>query len=249
MEYLNTLAIILAGGSKAFRTIKNNPARPAVVFGEKFRVIDFVLSNLIGSSLERVAVLVQPEPQQTDTQTRRHELIGAYLQKLPNLQIWEPSLQRIGQTSYTGTADAVYQNSAAIARENCESTLIVAGDHLYRQDYRDLLRYHQETGADLTISITSVSPQDCQRYGMLSLDKDQRITQFIEKPDHSDSSLASMGIYVFKTSVLLDVLKADAQNPASRHDFGRDILPSMIASQRVFAYHFNGSWSDIATFE
>src|SRR5262249_4051013 len=166
----------------------------------------------------------------------------------PNgVQIWQPYRGRRDQDWYRGTADALYQNRGFIADYRSDHVLVLSGDHIYKQDYRDLLRFHQETGAELTVAVMDVRPDEVHRFGIMSVGADHRITRFVEKPKHADSTLASMGIYVFNTAFLLRHLEEDARDPQSAHDFGKNIIPGMVASHKVFAYPFRGYWVDVGT--
>ena len=247
-ERINTLALILAGGALGHLT-SGGAAKPAIPFAGKYRVIDFVLSNLVNSNLDHIAVLVQFNAQSVIEHLKDDILCGPDQRQIPEIQTWETSVARTGKDVYLGTADAVYQNRDFIAKENCDTVLIVAGDHIYRQDYRDLLRFHREKAADLTIAVTSVSPEDSQRFGMVEIDKDQRIIQFVEKPQKSDSNLGSIGVYVFNTAFLMRCLEKDAHDDTSRHDFGLDIIPALVKTAKVFAYRHNDYWADISTLE
>ena len=168
--------------------------------------------------------------------------------RLPNgVQIWQPYRGRKDQDWYRGTADALYQNRNFIADTGCDQLLILSGDHIYKQDYRDLLRFHEAKGADLTVAVMHVSPDEVQRFGIMDTDAEQRITRFTEKPKKSESTLASMGIYVFNTRFLLRRLEQDAPDAASAHDFGKNIIPKMVEHDRAYAYPFSGYWVDVGT--
>jgi glucose-1-phosphate adenylyltransferase len=166
----------------------------------------------------------------------------------PNgVQIWQPYRGRNDQDWYRGTADALYQNRNFIADFGCEQLLVLSGDHVYKQDYRSMLSFHRDKGADLTVAVMEVPPDEVHRFGIMTAGANQEVTGFVEKPRHSASRLASMGIYVFNTDFLLRHLEADAQNPLSAHDFGKNIIPDMVADHRVFAYPFRGYWVDVGT--
>jgi len=166
----------------------------------------------------------------------------------PNgLQIWQPYRGRRDQDWYRGTADALYQNHNFIAEDGSDLLLVLSGDHIYKEDYRDLLRFHQEKGADLTVAVMHVRPDEVHRFGIMSVDADQRITRFVEKPKESESTLASMGIYVFNTAFLRRRLEEDARDPTSAHDFGKNIIPKMVERDKTFAYPFSGYWVDVGT--
>jgi len=245
---MSVLTLILAGGEGSRLSILGEKrAKPAVPFGGKYRIIDFPLSNAVNSDLYRIIVLTQYRPHSL----MQHLGIGEpwdLNRRRPNgLQIWQPYRGRRDQDWYRGTADALYQNRSFIAGDGSDVLLILSGDHIYKQDYRDLLRFHQESGADLTVAVMHVRPDEVHRFGIMSVDADGRITRFTEKPKQSNSTLASMGIYVFNTQFLLERLEADAQNPTSAHDFGKNIIPTMVERDKVFAYPFSGYWVDVGT--
>jgi glucose-1-phosphate adenylyltransferase len=245
---MNVLTLILAGGQGSRLSILGEKrAKPAVPFAGKYRIIDFPLSNAVNSGLYRVAVLTQYRPHSL----MQHIGIGEpwdLNRAQPNgVQIWQPYQGRKDQDWYRGTADALYQNRNLIAESGCDRVLVLSGDHIYKQDYSDLLNFHDAKGADLTVAVMNVAPEEISRFGIMSTDATQRITNFTEKPKQSDSTLASMGIYVFNTRFLLQQLNEDAADPASSHDFGKNIIPRMVEKDRVYAYPFNGYWVDVGT--
>lgn len=245
---MSVLTLILAGGQGSRLSILGEKrAKPAVPFAGKYRIIDFPLSNAVNSGLYQIAVLTQYRPHSL----MQHIGIGEpwdLNRRWPNgVQIWQPYRGRKDQDWYRGTADALYQNRNFIAETGCERLLILSGDHIYKQDYRDLLRFHEAKGADLTVAVMHVPPEEVQRFGIMDTDADQRITRFTEKPKKSASTLASMGIYVFNTRFLLRRLEQDAANRESAHDFGKNIIPQMVEHDRVFAYPFSGYWVDVGT--
>ncbi|AGA32940.1 Glucose-1-phosphate adenylyltransferase [Thioalkalivibrio nitratireducens DSM 14787] len=257
-----TLALILAGGrGSRLKHLTLWRAKPAVPFGGKFRIIDFPLSNCINSGIRRVGVL---------TQYKAHSLIqhiqrgwsflrgefGEFIELLP-------AQQRIETSWYAGTADAVYQNIDIIRQHAPEYVLILAGDHIYKMDYGQMIAYHVETGADMTVGCLEVDREHARAFGVMAVDGDGRVTDFLEKPDDPPEmpgkhgvSLASMGIYVFNTAFLFERLIRDADNSRSSHDFGKDIIPDIIDRYRVMAYPFrNGKqgdqayWRDVGTID
>lgn len=245
---MNVLTLILAGGQGSRLSILGEKrAKPAVPFAGKYRIIDFPLSNAVNSGLYRVAVLTQYRPHSL----MQHIGIGEpwdLNRTQPNgVQIWQPYQGRRDQDWYRGTADALYQNRNLIAESGCDRVLLLSGDHIYKQDYRDMLNFHDAKGADLTVAVMNVAPEEVFRFGIMSTDATQRITRFTEKPKQSDSTLASMGIYVFNTRFLLQQLNEDAADPASSHDFGKNIIPKLVANCRVYAYPFSGYWVDVGT--
>ena len=245
---MSVLTVILAGGQGGRLSILGEKrAKPAVPFAGKYRIIDFALSNAVNSDLYRIAVLTQYRPHSL----MEHLGIGEpwdLNRRRPNgLQIWQPYRGRHDQDWYRGTADALYQNRNFIAQDGSDLLLVLSGDHIYTQDYRDLLRFHQDKGADLTVAVMHVRPDEVHRFGIMSVDAEQRITQFAEKPQQSESTLASMGIYVFNTAFLLRRLEEDAHDPTSVHDFGKNIIPRMVERDKTFAYPFGGYWVDVGT--
>ncbi len=245
---MSVLTLILAGGAGSRLSILGEKrAKPAVPFAGKYRIIDFPLSNAVNSDLYRITVLTQYRPHSL----MNHIGIGEpwdLNRRWPNgVQIWQPYRGRKDQDWYRGTADALYQNRNFIAESGCDQLLILSGDHIYKQDYRQLLRFHENKAADLTVAVMNVLPEETNRFGIMDVDADDRITRFTEKPKQSESTLASMGIYVFNTRFLLHRLEEDAQEASSSHDFGKNIIPRMVGCDRVFAYPFNGYWVDVGT--
>jgi glucose-1-phosphate adenylyltransferase len=245
---MSVLTLILAGGQGSRLSILGEKrAKPAVPFAGKYRIIDFPLSNAVNSDLYRIVVLTQYRPHSL----MQHIGIGDpwdLNRRWPNgIQIWQPYRGRKDQDWYRGTADALYQNRNFIAEAACEQLLVLSGDHIYKQDYRPLLRFHEARGADLTVAVMHVPREEVHRFGIMDVDADDRITRFTEKPRHSESTLASMGIYVFNTRFLLRRLEQDAHDEASDHDFGKNIIPKMVQCDKVFAYPFAGYWVDVGT--
>lgn len=257
----DTLALVLAGGrGSRLKQLTDWRAKPGVPFGGKFRIIDFPLSNCVNSGIRRIGVL---------TQYKAHSLIR-HIQlgwSNSNPQMGEfiellPAQQRIHENSwYAGTADAVYQNLDIIRSHDPEYVLILAGDHIYKMDYGLMLAYHVEKQADLTIGCIQVPLEEAKAFGVMGIDADGRVQRFQEKPenpdpipDKPDTALASMGIYVFNTKFLYEQLIRDADDPNSEHDFGKNIIPSVINNYRVFAYPFRdvqsgkqSYWRDVGT--
>jgi glucose-1-phosphate adenylyltransferase len=247
---MSVLTLILAGGAGSRLSILGEKrAKPAVPFGGKYRIIDFPLSNAVNSDLYRIAVLTQFRPHSL----MQHIGIGEpwdLNRRLPNgLQIWQPYRGRTDQDWYRGTADALYQNRNFIRDDGSDILLVLSGDHIYKQDYRDLLRFHQDKGADLTVAVMNVPQDEVGRFGIMSVDAGQKITRFVEKPKQSDSRLASMGIYVFNTKFLLKQLEEDARDENSAHDFGKNIIPRIVEMDRAYAYPFMGYWVDVGTIQ
>ena len=247
---MSILTLILAGGQGSRLSILGDKrAKPAVPFAGKYRIMDFPLSNAVNSELSRVAIL---------TQFRPHSLIEHIgigepwdLNRRPpkGLKIWQPYRGRSDQDWYRGTADALYQNRNFIRDDGSETLLILSGDHIYKQDYRDLIRFHQEKKADLTVAVMNVKEEEVSRFGIMTIDAGQKITKFAEKPKKSESTLASMGIYVFNTPFLIEQLEDDALEKESSHDFGKNIIPRIVEMGRAYAYPFVGYWVDVGTIQ
>ncbi len=247
---MNVLTLILAGGAGSRLSILGEKrAKPAVPFAGKYRIIDFPLSNAVNSDLYRIAVLTQFRPHSL----MQHIGIGEpwdLNRRPPNgCQIWQPYRGRKEQDWYRGTADALYQNRNFIRDDGSDTLLILSGDHIYKQDYRDLLRFHEDKKADLTVAVMNVPGEEVSRFGIMTVDAGQKITKFAEKPKKSDSTLASMGIYVFNTKFLLDLLEKDGDDPNSSHDFGKNIIPQIVEMGRAYAYPFLGYWVDVGTIQ
>lgn len=236
------LALILAGGLGQRMGILCYPRpKPVLPFAGGFRVIDFSLSNCIHSGISNIAVLVDHQRKHMSNYIREWGQINAYS---GNLHILEPKAG-----SYKGTADAIYQNIDSLEKHSPETVLVLAGDHVYRMDYREMLAFHERAGADLTIGVVSVPMKQVHRFGIVTVNSQDRIIDFIEKPQIAASNLASMGIYIFNRQVLIESLTEDSKEHSSSHDFGRIIIPRMVNRHKVFAYKFKGYWQDIGTIE
>ena len=244
------VAMLLAGGQGSrLGVLTKKIANPAVPFGGKYRIIDFPLSNCANSGIEAVGVLTQYQP------LVLNEYIG-------NGQPWEldgmnsgvtclsPYESKKGSEWYSGTANAIYQNISYIDRYNPEYVVVLSGDHIYKMDYADMIKFHKEHDAACTIAVIDVSLEEASRFGILNTNEDGSIYEFEEKPAHPKSTNASMGIYVFSWKELRKYLIEDAENENSSNDFGKDVLPAMLnAGERMFAYPFEGYWKDVGTVE
>ena len=247
---MSVLTLILAGGQGSrLSVLGDKRAKPAIVFAGKYRIIDFPLSNAVNSELSRVAVLTQYRPHSL----MLHIGIGEPwdLNRTPpkGVRIWQPYRGRKDQDWYRGTADALYQNRGFILDAHCDRLLILSGDHIYKQDYREMLRFHEEKGADLTVAVMNVTPEETSRLGIMDVDAGNRIVQFTEKPKEATGTLASMGIYVFNTDFLLRHLEEDGVDPNSHHDFGKNLIPKMVVKDKVYAFPFSGYWVDVGTIQ
>jgi glucose-1-phosphate adenylyltransferase len=247
---MSVLTLILAGGQGSRLSILGEKrAKPAVAFAGKYRIIDFALSNTVNSGLYRVSVLTQYRPHSLMLHIGIGEPWDLNRTQPNGVQIWQPYRGRKDQDWYRGTADALYQNRNFIRDSGCDRLLILSGDHIYKQDYRPLLAFHDDKGGDLTVAVMNVPPEETYRFGIMGVDANDRITQFLEKPKQAKSTLASMGIYVFNTDFLLRHLEQDGLDPDSAHDFGKNLIPKMVASDKVYAYPFSGYWVDVGTIQ
>ncbi len=258
----DVLAIVLAGGKGTrLEPLTRDRAKPAVPFGGIYRIIDFPLSNCINSGIRRILVLTQYKA----ISLNRHidmgwrfltRELGEYIEVIP-------PQQRVGEQWYQGTADAIYQNIYSIEKAAPRDTLILAGDHIYKMNYAAMVDFHRERRADLTIACLPVPRAESRHFGVMEIDQAGRVVGFLEKPadaapipGHPDQILASMGIYVFATDLMYDLLFQDAAKRGSEHDFGKDIIPGMLQDHRVFAYPFRDEnrksaayWRDVGTLD
>ena len=259
-----TLTIVLAGGEgKRLQPLTKLRAKPSVPFGGKYRIIDFTLTNCLHSGLRRILVLTQYKSHSLQKHLRDgwsifNPELGEYITPVP-------AQMRHGNKWYLGTADAIHQNNYLLERSDSELTLILSGDHIYRMDYAAMLEAHKKLNADATVACMKVPINEANQFGIVTGDENQKITQFNEKPaspepcvNDSECALASMGIYVFSTKFLIEILEKDSQNENSSHDFGHDILPQLIHSHHVCAHYFGETkgrvspdnyWRDVGTIE
>jgi glucose-1-phosphate adenylyltransferase len=237
-----TIAIILAGGrSTRMDILCHVRPKPVLPFAGIYRVIDFSLSNCIHSRIKHIAVLTDYQRSLMTDYLRRWSLANT---SRDGIQSFEPR-----GSSYLGTADAIYQNLEYVLKSDADTVLVLAADHVYKMDYREMLYLHKKTKADATVGVAPVSIEDACRFGIVTTDNESRIVDFIEKPRMPQSNLASMGIYAFNKKVLVEHLIEDAAKNESSHDFGHSIVPTMVRQGNVFAYRFNGYWRDIGTIE
>jgi glucose-1-phosphate adenylyltransferase len=255
-----TLAVIMSGGrGERLKDLTEDRCKPATPFGGKFRIIDFVLSNCLNSGIRQISVL---------TQYKAHSLIQhiqrgwGYLRgEFGEFVEIIPAQQRLGTDWYQGTADALWQNMEIIRAHRPLHVLVLAGDHIYKMDYGPMIGFHVEKEADITVGVVEVPVDRAREFGVLTVDESNRVVRFQEKPlapepvpGRPDVALASMGIYVFNPKLLERLLREDAENPASAHDFGKNIVPGAIEKLRVFAYPFEdvrtkaqNYWRDVGT--
>lgn len=259
----DVLAIILAGGKGSrLEPLTRDRAKPAVPFGGNYRIIDFALSNCLNSGIRKSLVLTQYKTRSLD---RHIDLAWRqyFCREVGEFIDIMPPQQRIDEQWYSGTADAVYQNIYALEQEHPKYIVILAGDHIYKMNYAKMVDYHKQMEADLTIAALPVSKEKAKEFGVMQVNEEDRIIGFEEKPPHpktmpgDDSTcLASMGIYVFTTTFLFEQLLADANDMNSQHDFGKNVIPSIIGDRRVFAYPFTDEnkkdtayWRDVGTLD
>ena len=262
----NTFAFILAGGrGSRLKQLTDFRSKPAVPFAGKFRIIDFTLSNCVNSGIRRVGVATQYKAHSLIRHIQRgwSFLDGRFDEFIQLL----PAQQQIDETQwYQGTADAVFQNMHFLRRYAPEHVLIVAGDHIYKMDYGRMLAFHVKHNADMTVACIDVPLEDAREFGVMGVDADDRVVDFVEKlqhlpaiPGRPDRALASMGIYIFNAKFLFEQLERDAQTPGSNRDFGKDIIPHIVPRYRVFAHRFADScvgsdhhqpyWRDVGTID
>ncbi len=260
----DTLAVVLAGGmGSRLSPLTDDRAKPAVPFGGKYRIIDFTLTNCLHSGLRKILVLTQYKSHSLQKHLRDgwsifNPELGEFITVIP------PQMRKGGKW-YEGTADALFHNMWLLSRSEAKHVVVLSGDHIYRMDYDAMLQEHVEKNAKLTIACMEVPKSEASAFGVMAVDSDHRITSFIEKPaeppaipDKPDSSLASMGIYIFSMEVLQQALHEDSEVESSTHDFGKDIIPKLIETRSVYAYQFNGDkgrvskdsyWRDVGTID
>ncbi len=245
------VAMILAGGrGTRLKELTAKVAKPAIYFGGKYRIIDFPLSNCANSGIDVVGVLTQYESVLLGTYVGSGTKWG--LDGNNSLAAILPARERgeVGATWYAGTADAIYQNISFLDQYDPEYVLILSGDHIYKMDYEEMLNVHKEKGADLTVAVLNVSLKEASRFGIMNTDDKGYIYEFEEKPEKPKSTLASMGIYIFSYKELRKYLIADAADENSKHDFGMNIIPAMLADKKkLYAWTFDGYWKDVGTVE
>ena len=242
------VAMLLAGGQGTrLYVLTENTAKPAVPFGGKYRIIDFPLSNCVNSGIDTVGILTQYQPLELNEYIGNGQPWGLN-RSHGGVQVLPPYAGSKKSEWYKGTANAIYQNIKFIERYNPDNVLILSGDHIYRMDYAKMIKYHEEHDADITIAVRKVPMEEASRFGIMNTNPDGSIYEFEEKPKKPKSNNASMGIYVFKWSVLKRFLIEDEENPESENDFGKNIIPAILNSgHKLFAYDFEGYWKDVGT--
>jgi glucose-1-phosphate adenylyltransferase len=242
------VAMILAGGkgTRLYQLTKKN-AKPAVFFGGKYRIIDYALSNCSNSNINTVGILTQYESIDLANYVGNGDKWGLNGVRSTTVAI-APKQTEEGSNWFEGTADAIFQNIEFLDQHDPENVLILSGDHIYEMDYQQMLAVHKENNADLTIAVIDVPLKEASRFGIMSVDENDRIIEFEEKPKNPKSTLASMGIYIFKYKLLRSTLIQDNKDEKSDHDFGKNIIPTYLdKKRRIFAYRFDGYWKDVGT--
>lgn len=244
------IAMLLAGGQGSrLKSLTKNNAKPGVMFGGKYRIIDFSLSNCFHSDIYTVGVLTQYKP------LLLNKYIGngsawALDKREQGVNILPPYMDTKGGNWYLGTADAIYQNLEFIDMYNPEYVLILSGDHIYKMDYSLMLNYSKKKKADLAIAVMEVDWNEASRFGITNVNEDMKIVEFDEKPENPKNNMASMGIYIFKWSILRESLLKDAKNENSDHDFGKDVIPMLLnEGKNIYSYLYDGYWRDVGTID
>ena len=244
------VAMLLAGGQGSrLLVLTENTAKPAVPFGGKYRIIDFPLSNCVNSGIDTVGILTQYQPLELNEYIGNGQPWGLN-RSHGGVQVLPPYARSKKSEWYKGTANAIYQNIPFIERYDPENVLILSGDHIYRMDYAKMLRYHEQMDADCTIAVRQVPIEEASRFGIMNTREDGAIYEFEEKPAAPKSTNASMGIYIFKWSILKKFLIDDENDPDSENDFGKNVIPAMLGNhEKMIAYRFAGYWKDVGTLD
>lgn len=248
MKTTKCVAMILAGGQGSrLGALTRTIAKPAVPFGGKYRIIDFPLSNCAHSNIDTVGVLTQYQPLELNTYIGSGQPWDLDRNE-GGVFVLPPFMKAEKGVWYKGTADAIYQNMGFLSQFDPQYVLILSGDHIYKMNYDKMLRFHEAKKADATIAVLEVPWEDASRFGIMNAADDRRITEFEEKPKKPKSNLASMGVYIFSWKVLKKYLIADEKDEQSQNDFGKNVIPAMLAGgEKLFAYAFEGYWKDVGT--
>ncbi len=250
MNKKQCVAMLLAGGQGSrLMPLTDDTAKPAVPFGSRYRIIDFPLSNCINSGIDTVGVLTQYQPLELNDYLGTGDPWDMNL-RYGGLHVLPPYQASQGADWFKGTANAIYQNIRFIERYDPDYVLILSGDHIYKMNYEMMLEEHIANEADCTIAVIDVPLEEASRFGIMNTDKTGRVIEFEEKPAHPKSTLASMGVYIFTKDKLVKYLKEDEADPNSNNDFGKNIIPKMLAdNQRMFSYLYKGYWRDVGTLD
>ena len=252
MKQNSMLAMILAGGrGSRLHDLTNKVAKPAVAYGGKYKIIDFPLSNCANSGIDVVGVLTQYDSVLLNSYVAGGSSWGLDARDSGVFVLPPREKSDVNLNVYRGTADAISQNIDFVDSYEPEYILILSGDHIYKMNYAKMLKYHKENNADATIAVIEVPMKEASRFGIMNTDTETgQIVEFEEKPEHPKSNLASMGIYIFNWKLLRKMLVADMKNESSNHDFGKDIIPTLLNDgKRLFAYKFKGYWKDVGTID
>ncbi len=244
------IAMLLAGGQGSrLKVLTEETAKPAVPFGGKYRIIDFPLSNCVNSGIDTVGILTQYQPLELNEYVGNGQPWGLN-RNFGGAHILPPYSRSKKSEWYKGTANAICQNIPFIERYDPEYVLVLSGDHIYKMDYAKMLSYHEEKKAECTIAVLDVPIEEASRFGIMTLNKDGSIKEFQEKPKNPVSTKASMGIYIFNWKILREYLLKDEEDETSVNDFGKNVIPRMLADQcKMFGYEFEGYWKDVGTIE
>ena len=250
MDNKRCIAMLLAGGQGSrLSVLTKKLAKPAVHFGGKYRIIDFTLSNCVNSGIDTVGVLTQYRPFELNEYIGNGQPWGLDRNR-GGVHILQPYAKTNSKEWYKGTANAIYQNFYFIERYSPKHVLVLSGDHIYKMDYSKMLAYHEESAADCTIAVLDVDISEASRFGIMNTREDGSIYEFEEKPKKPKSTKASMGVYIFKCEILKQFLAADENDEKSSNDFGKNVIPAMLADgRRLMAYSFSGYWKDVGTIE
>ncbi|MDP4117772.1 MAG: glucose-1-phosphate adenylyltransferase [Bacillota bacterium] len=242
------IAMLLAGGQGSrLLVLTEKTAKPAVPFGGKYRIIDFPLSNCVNSAIDTVGILTQYQPLELNDYVGNGQPWGLN-RNYGGAHILPPYARTGKMEWYKGTANAIYQNLSFVESYNPDNVIILSGDHIYKMDYSELIKYHIDNKAECTIAVRDVPIEEASRFGIMNTNPDGSIYQFEEKPKQPKSNHASMGVYVFKWEILRDYLIADEADPNSENDFGKNVIPALLRDKRrLFAYTFSGYWKDVGT--
>ena len=248
MKNIECVAMLLAGGQgNRLMPLTRNTAKPSVPFGALYRIIDFPLSNCTNSGIDTVGVLTQYRPQDLNAYLGQGDPWDMDI-KYGGLHVLTPYMTEHGASWFKGTADSIYQHINFIRQYNPKYVLVISGDHIYKMNYNIMLQEHIENDAACTIAVIDVPIEEAGRFGIMNTDKDGRILEFEEKPEHPKSTQASMGVYIFTADKLYEYLEADSRREDSAHDFGKNIIPDMLNDGcRMFAYLYKGYWRDVGT--
>ena len=242
------VSMVLAGGKGTrLKGLTKKNCKPAVFFGGKYRIVDFVLSNLANSNINIVGLVTQYETVELNHYTSSGKHWG-FDGNNSSFTLLSPRQKEEDSSWYKGTADAIYQNLDFLEEFDPEYVLIASSDHIYKMNYIKMLNFLKQNNGDVCLSCIDVNLEDASRFGILTLNENNQVLSFVEKPKHPVSTKASMGIYIFKYKVLVECLKHDAKNPLSSHDFGKDIIPYLLEKhKKIFAFTFHGYWKDVGT--